>query len=223
MLFKIFSLFPNLFDEFKNTSVLRKAIFDEKIKIDIINIRDFGIGKYKSVDEKASGGIGGMVMRADVLSNTIDNTLSIEILNENRKDSFLETENPIIVMSARGVRFDQNIAKKLSTKKSINIVCGRFEGIDQRFIDYYNITEISIGDFILFGGETAAMVVIESVSRLIKDVIGNNGGERFDSFYEENKIEHPQYTSPREWNGLKIPDVLLSGNHKKIEEWKIGN
>jgi len=185
-------------------SLAGKALDNNLWQLNIVNLRDYGIGKHKNVDDTPAGGGAGMVIRADVLGNAIDANY---------------TNGDLIYMSPRGKKFTQNTAQKWVSKQDISIICGRFEGIDQRVIDYYNITEVSVGDFILSGGEPAAIICMDACIRLLDGVIGNPETHKEESFVD-NKLEYPHYTKPQEWNGLKIPEVLLQGNHKKIAEFR---
>ena len=169
-------------------------------------IRDrYGLGPHKSVDEKPSGGGPGMVLRADVIDTAINNCF--------KKD------RPLIYFSPKGRPLNQDTIEKFSSTKGVSIICGHFEGIDQRVIDLHDIEEISIGDYILSGGEIATIVFLDSLVRLLPDVLGNNNSKKIESF-TDGLLEYPQYTKPNEFKGMKIPDILLSGNHKVIKEWQ---
>ena len=199
----ILTLFPEMFAPLKE-SIIKRAVEDGKIEINIINIRDFASAPHFKCDDEPFGGGAGMVMRADVLG---------EALKANYKGGRL------INMSPRGTPFTQDMAHKLACEEELTIICSRFEGIDQRVLDEYNAEDISIGDYILTGGEQAAMIMLDAVIRLLPDVLGNAESTIAESF-EEVLLEHPQYTRPTNWNGREIPEVLLSGHHKKIDEWR---
>lgn len=201
---KILTIFPEIFPGFLGTSLTGKALNDNKWSLDTINIRDYAFDKHGSVDDTPCGGGAGMIMRADVLG---------EALKANYQGGRL------IYMSPRGKPLNQNLVKELSNEKELTLICGRFEGIDQRVLDAYNVEEISIGDYVLTGGEQAAMIMLDAVVRLLPDVLGNSDSLANESF-EENLLEHPQYTRPISWDGRDVPDVLLSGHHQNIEKWR---
>ena len=201
---KILTIFPELFPGFLGASLTGKALDEGKWSIEVVNIRDYAFDKHGSVDDTPSGGGAGMVMRADVLG---------EALKANYKGGRL------INMSPRGTPFTQDMAHKLACEEELTIICSRFEGIDQRVLDEYNAEDVSIGDYILTGGEQAAMIMLDAIIRLLPDVLGNAESTIAESF-EEVLLEHPQYTRPTNWNGREIPEVLLSGHHKKIDEWR---
>ena len=203
---RVFTLYPELFPGPLSSGLYKKAL-DKKIwSLEIVNIRDFALDKHKTVDDTPFGGGSGMVIRADVLANSLDKNIA------NKKE-------PIIYLTPRGKKFDQVYSKKIS-KKNINIICGHFEGIDERIIETRNIEEVSIGDFILSGGEIGAFVLIDSVVRLLPGVLGNSSSLSEESF-ENSLLEYPQYTKPQKWEEKEVPDVLLSGDHKKIKDWRL--
>ena len=201
---KILTIFPELFPGFLGTSLTGRALDEGKWSIEVVNIRDYAFDKHGSVDDTPSGGGAGMVMRADVLG---------EALKANYKGGRL------INMSPRGTPFTQAKAHELANEEELTIICSRFEGIDQRVLDEYNAEDVSIGDYILTGGEQAAMIMLDAIIRLLPDVLGNAESTIAESF-EEVLLEHPQYTRPTNWMGRDIPEVLLSGHHKKIDEWR---
>ena len=171
-----------------------------------MNIRDFATDKHKTVDDAPYGGGSGMLIRPDVLANSLDKRSKP---NEKK-----------IYLSPKGKLFNQNIAKKLAKEKTINFICGHFEGIDQRVIESRNIEELSIGDFILSGGESAIFIVLDAVLRLIPGVVGNEKSVMDESF-ENNLLEYPQFTKPQIWEEKSVPEVLLSGDHAKIKDWRL--
>ena len=171
-------------------------------------IRDFGTGRHASVDGAPAGGGPGMVMRADVLGDAIDDV-------QGKSDADL----PLIYLSPRGEPLTQALAHELADGPGVIILCGRFEGIDERVIEARSMREISIGDYVLTGGEVAAMVMLDCVTRLLPGVVGEEGSLEDESF-ENGLLEYPQYSKPRNWEGLDIPDILLSGDHGKIAEWR---
>ena len=203
---RVFTLYPELFPGPLSSGLYKKAL-DKKIwSLEIVNIRDYANDKHKTVDDTPFGGGSGMIMRADVLANSLDKNIS------NKTES-------IIYLSPKGKKFDQNYAKKISNK-NINIICGHFEGTDERILETRNIEEISIGDFVLSGGEIGAFVVIDTVVRLLSGVIGNPNSLSEESF-ERNLLEYPQYTKPQKWEEKEVPEVLLTGDHKKIKDWRL--
>jgi len=203
---KIFTLYPEFFPGPFNNGIYGKAI-DKKIwDMNIINIRDYTEDKHKTVDDTPYGGGSGMVMRADVIANSLDKNL--------------EPNEKVYYLSPRGKLLNQNITKKISNEKRLNILCGHFEGVDQRVLDNRNIEEISIGDYIISGGETACYIVLDSVLRLLPGVLGNKDSIVDESF-ENGLLEYPQYTKPQIWQKNKVPEVLLSGDHAKIKDWRL--
>lgn len=214
MKISILTCFPEFFNG-TFCSLFGKAIEKKIIDINIIDIKKYGIGNYSRVDEKPAGGGSGLIMRADVIEKAIfDNFNWDEFKNNINKEFF--------ITSPRGERFCQKIAEKISKYEEIAILCNRYEGVDQRAINYFNMKQLCVGEYILMGGETACMCILEASCRLINGVLGNPESiknETFSGAYNNN-IECDQYTLPREWNGLTIPDVLLSGHHQKIAEWR---
>ena len=203
---RVFTLYPELFPGPLNSGLYKKAL-DKKIwSLEIVNIRDYAKDKHKTVDDTPFGGGSGMIMRADVLANSLNKNIS-------------NKTEPVIYLSPKGKKFDQNYAKKISNK-NINIICGHFEGTDERILETRNIEEISIGDFVLSGGEIGAFVVIDTVVRLLSGVIGNPNSLSEESF-ERNLLEYPQYTKPQKWEEKEVPGVLLTGDHKKIKDWRL--
>jgi tRNA (guanine37-N1)-methyltransferase len=174
--------------------------------LEIVNIRDYAGDKHKTVDDTPFGGGSGMLMRADVIANSLDKNIS-------------DKNEPIIYLSPKGKKFDQVYAKKI-LDKNINIICGHFEGVDQRLLETRNIEEVSVGDFILSGGEIGAFVVIDTIVRLIPGVLGNSNSLT-DETFERNLLEYPQYTKPQKWEKKDVPDVLLTGDHAKIKGWRL--
>jgi len=203
---KIFTLYPEFFPGPFNKGIYGKAIEKKIWDMNIINIRDYTENKHKAVDDTPYGGGSGMVMRADVIANSLDKNLT---LNEK-----------VYYLSPRGKLLNQDTAKKISGEKYLNILCGHFEGVDQRVLDNRNIEEISIGDYIISGGETASYIVLDSVLRLLPGVLGNTDSIVDESF-ENGLLEYPQYTKPQIWQENKVPEVLLSGDHAKIKDWRL--
>lgn len=202
----IITLFPEMFPGVLGGSLTGKALKDGLWQMDTVNLRDFGEGKHRNVDDTPAGGGAGMVLRPDVMGRAIEHAM--------RKGP-----GPLIYLSPRGRRFDQAMAQSLATTPGAVFICGRFEGLDQRVIDHYGITEVSLGDFVMTGGEIAAQAMIDATVRLLPGVLGNETSAEDESF-SNGLLEHPQYTRPAEWQGHKIPDVLMSGHHGKIAEWR---
>ena len=205
---KIFSLYPDMFPGPLDVGLYKRARKKKIWSLDVINIRDYAKDKHRTVDDTPFGGGNGMLMRADIVAEALDKNIK---KNKNSKTIYL---------SPKGKRFDQNLAKKFSKLKNLNIVCGHFEGIDQRVLETRNIEEISIGDFILSGGETASFVFLDAILRLLPGVLGNKLSIQEESF-ENNLLEYPQYTKPQKWEKKSPPAVLLSGDHAKIKDWRL--
>jgi len=208
----ILTLFPEMFPGSLGYSLAGRALAKKIWSYDIINIRDFGLTKHKNVDDEACGGGNGLIMRPDVIGSALDKAL-------------LQTpDTTIYYPSPRGKLLDQEFAHRISKQKKIIILCGRFEGIDERVIDEYNAQQISVGDYILSGGEVAANVILDSVIRLLPGVLANQDTLKEESFERgdggKKMLEHPLYTKPSIWRGRKVPEVLLAGNHREIEKWK---
>ncbi len=204
---QVLTLFPEMFPGPLDVSLLGQAREAGIWSLDTIQIRDFSLGKHRQVDDTPAGGGAGMVLCADVLGPALDHA------RERSPDA------PLIYLSPRGTPLTQKLARDLSEGAGATLLAGRFEGIDQRVIDEKGLKEISIGDYVLAGGELAAMVLIEACVRLLPGVLGASESLASESF-ETGLLEYPQYTKPREWQGRTIPDILLSGDHKKIEEWR---
>lgn len=202
----VLTLFPEMFESL-NYSILKRAQEDNLISINLVNIRDFASPPHYKCDDEPYGGGAGMVMLCEPLFKAIES-----VLDDNAK---------IYYMSPRGKVFNQNIAKTLSSLEHIILLCGHYEGIDQRVIDYFHIEELSIGDYVLTGGEIPAMAVIDAVARLIPNVIANESLEN--ESFSNNLLEYDQYTRPLEFKGLKVPEILISGHHANIEKWREQN
>ena len=203
---RVFTLYPELFPGPLGVGLYKKALEKKLWSLEVINIRDYAEDKHKTVDDTLFGGGSGMLMRADVIANSLDKNIS----NKNE---------PIIYLSPKGNKFDQIYAKKM-LNKNINIICGHFEGVDQRLLETRNIEEISVGDYVLSGGEIGAFVVIDAVVRLISGVLGNSSSLAEETF-ERNLLEYPQYTKPQKWEEKVAPNVLLTGDHAKIKDWRL--
>ena len=203
---QVFTLYPEIFPGPLSRGLYGKALLNKIWDLNVINIRDAAKDKHKTVDDKTFGGGSGMLLKADILAKSIDQNK-----NENER---------IFYLSPKGKKFDQKLAKELSQEKSISLICGHFEGVDERILSTRKIEEISIGDFILSGGETAAFVVLDSILRLLPGVLGNDQSKNDESF-ENGLLEYPQYTKPQIWEEKSVPEVLLSGDHSKIKDWRL--
>lgn len=197
-----------MFEGVLNTSMLWKAQKEKLVEYELINLRDFGLGPRKTVDDTPYGGGDGMVLMPEPLFG------SVERAKQKNPDA------QVLLMTPRGDLFDQKLARELAaTEAGLIIICGRYEGYDERITTLVD-KEISVGEYVLTGGELPAMIVADAVTRLIPGVLGGEGSAKKDSFNEPGVKEHPQYTKPEEFRGLKVPDVLLSGNHVQIESWR---
>ena len=203
---RVFTLYPELFPGPLASGLYKKAIEKKIWSLEVINIRDYSLDKHKTVDDTPFGGGSGMVMRPDVLANSLDKNIS-------------DKNESVIYLTPKGKKFDYIHAKNF-LKNNINIVCGHFEGIDERILETRNIEQVSIGDYVLSGGETAAFVILDVLVRLIPGVLGNSESLSEESF-ENSLLEYPQYTKPQKWEKKEVPDVLLSGDHAKIKDWRL--
>ena len=203
---QVFTLYPEVFPGPLSKGLYGKALSSDLWKLKVVNIRDSADDKHKTVDDTPYGGGTGMLLKPDVLAKSLD---------ENKNES-----ERILYMSPKGKKFDQNLAKELAKEKSLSIICGHFEGVDERILSTRNIEEVSIGDYVLSGGETAAYVVIDSILRLLPGVLGNENSKLEETF-ENGLLEYPQYTKPQIWEEKAVPDVLLSGDHNKIKHWRL--
>ena len=203
---RIFTLYPEMFPGPLNSSLYGKALRDKVWNLETVNIRDYAEDKHKTVDDTTYGGGSGMLIKPDVLAKSLDQNI--------------KSSEKIIYLSPKGKLFNQNLAKKLAKEKTLNLICGHFEGVDERVIDSRNIEEVSIGDFVLSGGESAAIVLLDSVLRLLPKVLGNELSNKEESF-ENGLLEYPQYTKPQIWEEKPVPNVLLSGDHAKIKDWRL--
>ena len=203
---QVFTLYPEIFPGPLSKGLYGKALSNNLWKLKVVNIRDAADDKHKTVDDTPYGGGSGMLLKADVLAKSLD---------ENKNES-----ERILYLSPKGKKFDQNLAKELASEKSLSLICGHFEGVDERILSTRNIEEISIGDYVLSGGESAAYVVIDSILRLLPGVLGNENS-KLDETFENGLLEYPQYTKPQIWEEKAVPDVLLSGDHNKIKHWRL--
>ena len=205
-LVRIFTLYPDIFPGLLNQGLYGKALEKKIWDLKKINMRDYANDKHKTVDDSPYGGGFGMLLKPDVIANSLDQNV-------------IKGEK-IIFLTPRGKVFNQKIAKEISKEKTINIICGHFEGIDQRVIESRKIEEYSLGDFVLSGGETATFVFLDAVLRLVPGIIGNYNSIDEESF-QNGLLEYPQYTKPQIWEKKKVPEVLLSGDHAKIKDWRL--
>ena len=203
---RIFTLYPEYFPGYLIKGLFGKAMKEKIWNLETVNIRDYSFDKHKTVDDTPYGGGNGMLIKADVLAKSLDNNI--------------KEKERIIYLSPKGKLFDYKYAKELSNEKTINFICGHFEGIDERIIQSRNIEEVSIGDFILSGGESATFVVLDAILRFLPGVLGNEYSAEDESF-ENGLLEYPQYTKPQIWEDKSVPDVLLSGDHAKIKDWRL--
>ena len=203
---QVFTLYPEVFPGPLSKGLYGKALSKKLWNLKVVDIRDAAEDKHKTVDDTPYGGGSGMLLKADVLAKSID---------QNKVDG--ET---ILYLSPKGKKFDQTYAKTLAKEKSLSLICGHFEGVDERVLTTRNIEEISIGDYVLSAGETAAYVVIDSILRLLPGVLGNDYS-KIEETFENGLLEYPQYTKPQIWEEKSVPDVLLSGDHSKIKDWRL--
>lgn len=205
---QVITLFPDAFPGLLGASLTGKALKDALWQLDTTDLRQFGVGKHRNVDDTPSGGGAGMVLRADVLGRAIEAT-------RHRSPVRL----PLIYLSPRGVPFTQQMAQNLSRGPGVTLLCGRFEGVDERVLEHFDIMEVSMGDYVLTGGELPAMTLIDACVRLLPGVLGN-ADSAVEESHSNGMLEHPQYTRPAEWEGRTIPEVLTSGDHGKVAEWR---
>jgi len=208
MNFHILTLFPDMVMAGLNTSIIGRAMEKELLSVQAINIRDYAGNKHWKVDDYPYGGGAGMLMQAEPVYG------AYKAVEETLRD-----KPRVIYLSPQGERFSQLMAEELSTEKEVVLLCGHYEGIDERVLEEIVTDYVSIGDYVLTGGELPAMVMVDTISRLIPGVLSNNASTEFESF-QDNLLEYPQYTRPEEWRGKKVPEVLLSGHHANIEKWR---
>ena len=201
----VLTLYPEMFPGALGVSLAGKALAEDKWRLDTVQIRDFAEGRHRMVDDTPSGGGAGMVMKPDVVARALD--------------SVADTRRPMLLMSPRGRPLTQKRVRELAAGPGAILLCGRFEGVDERVIAARELEEVSIGDYILSGGETAAIVLLDAVVRLLPGVMGNHESGETESF-ETGLLEHPHYTRPQEWEGRPIPEILTSGNHGAIDKWR---
>ncbi|WP_050605274.1 tRNA (guanosine(37)-N1)-methyltransferase TrmD [Ruegeria sp. 6PALISEP08] len=205
---KIITLFPNAFPGVLGESLTGKALQEGLWQLETVDLRPFGAGKHRNVDDTPAGGGAGMVLRADVLGDAIEHTMAD-----------VRGNWPLIYLSPRGRRMDQRMMQNLARCDGMTLLCGRFEGVDERVLEHYGAQEVSLGDFVMTGGEIAAQALIDATVRLLPGVLGNQASTEEESF-SSGLLEHPQYTRPADWKGRSIPEVLMSGHHGRIAEWR---
>jgi len=203
---QVFTLYPEVFPGPLAKGLYGKALSNKLWNLSVINIREAATDRHKTVDDTPYGGGTGMLLKADVLANSLDQKI--------------KKGERVFYLSPKGKKFDQKLAQDLSKEKSISLICGHFEGVDDRILATRNIEEISIGDYVLSGGETAALVVLDSILRLLPGVLGNDES-LVDETFENGLLEYPQYTKPQIWEEKSVPEVLLSGDHSKIKDWRL--
>lgn len=206
----VLTLFPGMFDAVLGESIIKRAAKRALVKIAVRDLRDWSKDKHRKVDDKPYGGGPGMIMTCQPIFDAVK-----KLRTENRKQ---RTESRVILLSPQGKKFDQRLANRLAKQKRLILICGHYEGIDER-VKKVVTDEISVGDYVLTGGEIPAMVIIDALARLVPGVLGNKESAVSESF-QNGLLEYPQYTRPRIYKGLKVPEVLLTGDHKKIEEWR---
>ncbi|HEA64530.1 MAG TPA: tRNA (guanosine(37)-N1)-methyltransferase TrmD [Candidatus Aminicenantes bacterium] len=206
MRFDIITIFPEMFGSVFSKGVIKKALDKGLIEVHVHNLRDFTFDKHKQLDDRPFGGGQGMVFKSEPIF------VAVEKIKRNEK-------TPVYLLSPQGRKFDFRLAEELAQHPQVILICGRYEGVDERVIQYLVTGEISIGDYILTGGEPAAIVVVDGISRFIPHVVGNVESVKNDSFYE-GLLEFPQYTRPRNFRGMEVPEVLFSGDHSKIKSWR---
>jgi len=205
---QVITLLPQAFPGVLGESLTGKALADGLWSLRMVDLRSFGVGRHRNVDDTPAGGGAGMVLRPDVVAQALDDAAA-----------GARGDWPVIYLSPRGVPMDQAMAQRLAQADGVTLLCGRFEGVDERVLEAYAVQEVSLGDFVLTGGEIAAMALLDATVRLLPGVLGNAASTEEESF-SDGLLEHPQYTRPAEWRGHAIPEVLLSGNHAKIAQWR---
>ncbi len=209
MRFDVLTLFPGLFDSYLQQSLLKKAIDAGLVEIELWNFRDWATDRHQSVDDTPYGGGPGMLIRCEPVFACVEHVQA-------------EPPHPgrLVMLTPQGRRLDQGLVQELATEPRLLLLCGRYEGFDDRIVQGLKPLEVSVGDFICNGGEVPAMLIIDSVIRLIPGVLGDETSAKYDSFSEAGLLEYPQYTRPREFRGMQVPEVLLSGNHQAIARWR---
>ena len=212
MKFSIITIFPDLIRNFLNYGLLEKAIHNKRVEVDVLDLREFSRNKHRKVDDRPFSGGPGMVLMPDPLFRAVEHVKSRH-----------PAGGHVVLFSAYGRILTQERVKELAALEHLVLICGRYEGVDQRAIDTLVDEEISLGEYVLMGGEIAAEALLESVSRMVPGVVGNPDSVTGDSFYQQDQVAFPQYTQPRSYRGLEVPEVLLAGNHKEIQAWRARN
>jgi len=226
MRFDIITIFPKIFDSYFGESILKRAQSKKLIEIGVHDLRQWAAGKHRSVDDSPYGGGPGMIFKVEPLFKAVATFKKLKV-----KSSKLKIKRRVILFSAKGKQFVQADARRLAKYDQLILICGRYEGVDERVAKYIADEELSVGNFVLTGGEIPAMIIVDTVSRLIPEVLGKKESLEEESFLKvqsskfkvQSYLEYPQYTRPEKFRGWKVPEVLLSGNHKKIEEWRENN
>ena len=213
MKFDIITIFPKIFDSYFGESILKRAQSAGIVEIKTHDLREYSTNKHRNVDDTPYGGGAGMVMQVEPIFNCVN------AIKQQSTDNKQQTTR-VILFSAKGKRYTQEDARRLSQYDRLIMICGRYEGVDERVAEYVVDEELSVGDYVLTGGEIPAMVVVDSVARLLPGALGNEQSAITESHAEEGYLEYPQYTKPEEFQGWKVPEVLLSGNHAEIEKWR---
>jgi tRNA (guanine37-N1)-methyltransferase len=206
MRFDIITIFPEMFEIFRSGGVVSRALRNGVIEVQVHNLRDFTTDKHRSVDDRPYGGEEGMVFKPEPIFAAVEAVR-------------LPADTPVVLLSPQGRTFDARLAADMARHAQVVLICGRYEGVDERVAEHLATDEVSIGDYVLTGGELAAMVVVDAVSRFISGVVGREESVRRESF-REGRLDYPQYTRPREFRGMKVPEVLFSGDHRRIEAWR---
>lgn len=227
MIFNIITIFPEIFSSYFGESIIKRAIFNEKIKINIINLRDYTEDKHKTVDDTPYGGGAGMLMKVEPLYKALQGVKSQITNNKKQINSKSQISNSkVVLLSAKGKTWSQKKVREHANLDELTLICGRYEGVDERIMNFVD-EEISIGDYVLTGGEIPAMAIVDSITRLLAGVLGNDESSISESHSEEGILEYPQYTRPEifvdaKGKKHKVPEILLSGNHGEIEKWREG-
>lgn len=217
MRFDILTIFPKIFDSYFGESIMKRAREAGAVEIAAHDLRSYSTNKHRNVDDTPYGGGAGMVMQVEPIYSCVKALKQKE--GEGEKS---EKKVKVILFSAKGKRFSQEDARRLSKYDQLILICGRYEGVDERVAQYVADEEISLGDFVLTGGEIPAMALVDSITRLLPGVLGNKQSAEIESHSKRGYLEYPQYTKPEEFNGWKVPEILLSGNHAEIEKWRLG-
>jgi tRNA (guanine37-N1)-methyltransferase len=216
MQFEVFTLLPEIFPPYLESSILKRAIQRGLIDVHVHNIRDYTHDKHNTTDDTPYGGGGGMVMKPEPVFEAVESVLGLDPDRSTLKPA---SSIPIILLTPQGRVFDQRIAEELSPHQKIALLCGRYEGVDERIREHLVTDEISIGDYVLTGGELPALIIMDAISRLIPGVLGDPTGAEDDS-HSMGLLEYPHYTKPSDYRGWKVPEILLSGDHGKVEKWR---